>query len=74
MKLGRYLSKYRKQNKIIVSGIPYVDYYPVILILMHFFFLNPSFSEWHHSSHNRSTVVLALIMDYITISLKQQMY
>lgn len=69
MELGRYLFNYRKPTKITVSGIPYVDYYSVILILMHLF-LNPSFSEWHHSAHNRSSVVLALIMDYITISLK----
>lgn len=37
-------------------------------------FLNPSFSEWHHSSCNISSLVLALIMYYINISLKQQMY
>lgn len=73
MELRRYLSNYRKQTKITVSGIPHVDYYPVILILMNLF-LNSSFSEWHHSSHNRSSVVLALIMDDIAISLKQQMH
>jgi hypothetical protein len=57
----------QKQTKIIVSRVPYVGYYPIIL-------MNLSLSEWHHSSYNMSLVVLALIMYCINISLKQQLY
>lgn len=70
MELGKCFSNCRKETKIIVSRVPCVGYHPVILMNL---FLNPSFSEWHHS-HNISSVVLALIIYYINISLKQQLY
>lgn len=35
----------KKKTKITVSRVPYVGYYPAILMNL---FLYPSFSEWHH--------------------------